>query len=78
MPSGRPARPSEAGYRLDIALAVDAVSSASRPETVGATLYPAGVGLGTGGRIPSDGIPPCPVRMRTVGDAGVDVVASAR
>lgn len=51
--------------------------SASRPETVGATLYSAGVDLETGGRIPPDGTSPCPVRMRTVGNAGVDVVTGA-
>lgn len=56
---------------------MNAMSSASRPEMIGATSYSAGVDPETGERIPPDGIPPCPVRMRMIGNAGVDVVTSA-
>ena len=56
---------------------MNAMSSASRSETIGATLYLAGVGLETGERIPAGEISPCPVRMRMTGNAGVDVITSA-
>lgn len=57
---------------------MDAMPSASRPETIGAASHSAGIDPGTGGSIPPDGIPPRPVRMRMVGDAGVDAVTGTR
>lgn len=56
---------------------MNAMLSASRSEMIGATLYLAGIDLETGGRIPPDEISPCPVCMRMVGNAGVDVVTGA-
>lgn len=56
---------------------MNALPSASRSETIGATLYLAGVDLETGERIPPDETSPCPVRMRMIGNAGVDVVTGA-
>ena len=56
---------------------MNAMLSASRSEMIGATLYLAGVDLETGKRIPPDEISPCPVCMRMIRNAGVDVVTSA-
>lgn len=56
---------------------MNAMLSASRSEMIGATLYLAGVDLETGERIRPDEISPCPVCMRVIGNAGVDVVTSA-
>lgn len=56
---------------------MNAMLSASRSEMIGATLYLAGVDLETGKRIPAGEISPCPVCMRMIGNAGVDVVTSA-
>lgn len=56
---------------------MNAMPSASRSEMIGATLYLAGVDLETGGRIPAGDISPCPVCMRMIGNAGVEVVTSA-
>ena len=56
---------------------MNAMLSASRSEMIGATLYLAGVDLETGERIPPNEISPCPVCMRMIGNAGVDVVTGA-
>ena len=97
MPSDRPARPSKAGYRLDIALAVAARSTCLR-RRYGAVAVAndeiAATGCNGAARGDADCIDtgichrcghghddgdqgPCPVCMRMIGDAGVDVVTSA-
>lgn len=54
---------------------MNALLSASRSETIGATLYLAGVDLETGERV--DGISPCPVCSRMIANAGISAVVTS-